>query len=137
MAGERGLSLAELGAIAETDPAFDHELDRRLAARARQGDVVLESRLAGWIATNEGLEAVRVWLACSDEERARRVGARDGETMADALATNRAREASEAARYRTYYGIDIGDLAVYDLVIDTTTTPAEACVEQILAAAGP
>ena len=137
MAGERGLSLAAFGAVAEGDPAIDLELDARLAARAREGDVVLESRLAGWIATNEGLAALRVWLACDDEERARRVGVRDGETIEEAMRTNRAREASEAARYRAYYGIDIGDLGVYDLTIDTTGTPPEACVERILGAAGP
>jgi predicted cytidylate kinase len=135
MAAERGLSLAEFGRVAEADPGFDAELDGRLADRARAGDVVLESRLAGWIATNEGLVALRVWLACDDEERARRVGVRDGESIADALATNRDREASEAARYAAYYGIDIGDLSIYDLVIDTTATPPEACVEQILDAA--
>lgn len=137
MAGERGLSLAAFGAVAEGDPAIDLELDDRLAQRARQGDVVLESRLAGWIATNEGLPALRVWLACDDEERARRVGLRDGETVEQAMATNRAREASEAARYRAYYAIDIGDLSVYDLVIDTTSTPADACVEAVLAAGVP
>lgn len=135
MAAEQGLSLAAFSAVAEHDPAIDLELDARLAGRARQGDVVLESRLAGWITTNEGLDGVRVWLACDDEERARRVGLRDGETLEQALLTNRAREASEAARYATYYEIDIGDLGIYDLVIDTTTTPAEACVERILAAA--
>jgi predicted cytidylate kinase len=135
MAGERGLSLAAFGSVAEGDPAIDLELDARLARRARDGDVVLESRLAGWIATNEGLDAVRVWLACDDDERARRVGLRDGESLEQAMATNRAREASEAARYRAYYAIDIGDLSVYDLVIDTTSTPADACVDLVLAAA--
>jgi predicted cytidylate kinase len=136
MAAEQGLSLAAFGAVAEHDPAIDLELDARLASRARDGDVVLESRLAGWIVANEGLAGTRVWLTCDDEERARRVGLRDGESLAQALATNRAREASEAARYRAYYGIDIADLGVYHLVIDTTSTPAEACIERVLVAAG-
>ena len=136
MAAERGLSLAEFGAVAEGDAAIDLELDARLAARARDGDVVLESRLAGWITANEGLDALRVWLACDTEERARRVGVRDGESLDDAIANNRAREASEAARYRAYYGIDITDLGVYGLVIDTTETPADRCVALVLAATG-
>lgn len=135
MAAEHGLSLAAFGAVAEHDPAIDLELDARLAKRAHDGDVVLESRLAGWITTNEGLAGLKVWLACDDEERARRVGFRDGESLEQALATNRAREASEAARYQAYYGIDLADLSIYDLVIDTTTAPAEACVEAVLAAA--
>lgn len=137
MAAERGRSLADFGAEAEAEPGTDLELDRRLAERARQGDVVLESRLAGWIATNEGLGALRVWLACDDHERDRRVGTRDGQSVEEAAAANRAREASEAARYAAYYGIDLGDLSIYDLVIDTTATPPDACVELILAEARP
>ena len=53
---------------------------------------------------------MRVWLACDDTERARRVAARDGGSVEDAVAANRRREASEAARYLAYYGIDLGDL---------------------------
>lgn len=134
MAAELGLSVAEFSALCEDDPAYDEELDRRLAARARAGDLVLESRLAGWIATNEALPAVRVWLHCDAEERARRVAERDGGPLAGALDANAAREASEAARYRSYYGIDLHDLAIYDLVLDSTTTPPGELVDAILRA---
>ena len=101
------------------------ELDARLARRGAEGDVVLESRLAGWIATHEGLPGLRVWVACHADERARRVAAREGSDLGRARAENDAREASEAERYRTYYGIDIADLAPYDLVLDSTSTPVE------------
>ena len=53
----------------------------------------------------------------------RRVAGREGVDVDAALAANRAREASEAARYRAYYGIDIADLRAYDLVLDTTVEP--------------
>jgi len=132
MAAEAGESLVDFGARAESDPAIDVELDGRLAAAARAGDVVLESRLAGWIATNEGVDAVRVWIACDERERARRVAGRDGQPVDAALATNRTREASEATRYLAYYGIDIADLTIYDLVLDSTATPPEDLVRSIL-----
>lgn len=132
MAAERGLSLVEFGALAEADARFDLELDARLAQRARAGDVVLESRLAGWIATNESLPALRVWIACDDAERARRVAQRDGGDVELAADTNLRREASEAARYRAYYGIDLFDLAVYDLVLDSTATAPDELVEAVL-----
>lgn len=135
MAAERGLELAAFGAVAESDPAIDVEIDRRLADRGAAGVVVLESRLAGWIATNEALDGLKVWLACDDDVRARRVSGRDGGDVASARAENAAREASEATRYRGYYGIDIGDLAIYDLVIDTTTAPVDEVVDRIVAAA--
>jgi cytidylate kinase len=137
LARERGLDLVAFSRLAEADPAIDLALDRRLAQRATEGGVVLESRLAGHIATNEGLfGAVRVWVACDEDERARRVGAREGAGEVAALAANRTREASERSRYRQYYGIDLDDLSVYDLLLDSTTTPPPDLVAQILAAAG-
>jgi cytidylate kinase len=135
LAAERGMALAEFGALAESDPAIDRELDARLAARARQGDVLLESRLAGWILANESLDGLRVWIACDAGERARRVSGRDGGSLDEAVAANEAREASEAARYQAYYGIDITDLGVYHLVLDSTSAEVADLVEVIAAAA--
>lgn len=131
IAAELGLSVAAFSALCETDPEYDRELDRRLAARATEGDVVLESRLAGWIATNEKIDGLRVWIECSDEERARRVSDRDGGSVEQSLTENRVRATSEATRYRTYYGIDIGDLSIYDLILDSTSAPPEDLVEAI------
>jgi predicted cytidylate kinase len=134
MAAERGLDVSAFSAVAEADPEIDLELDQRLANRAGQGDVVLESRLAGWIVTNEGLTAMRMWVDADENERARRVAVREGIDPATALEANRAREASERLRYRTYYGIDLDDLTVYDQVIDSTGIEPGAIAESILAA---
>lgn len=133
-AAERGLSLADFSALAERDPSVDVALDARLAARARAGDVVLESRLAGWVATNEGLAAMRVWLACDEAVRAGRVAARDGQPRADALAANRRREASERLRYRKYYGIDVDDLTIYDLVLDSGEQGPDELMSRVVGA---
>ena len=134
LAAERGLDVHAFGALAEGDPSIDIELDARLADRGREGAVVLESRLAGWIATNEGLDATRVWVTCRPEERARRVSGREGSSAVDAAAENARREASEAERYLTYYGIDITDTSPYDLVVDSTDTPVDALLAQVTAA---
>ena len=136
MASERGLSLAAFAEIAESDDAIDRALDDRLVDRAREGDVLLESRLAGWLVTQAALPALRIWLSCDEHERAARVGGRDGHAAADALATNRVREASERTRYLTYYGIDLTDLRIYDLVIDSTAQGPDLIIDQIVAAAG-
>jgi cytidylate kinase len=146
MAAERGLSIPEFSALSEADPAIDVELDRRLAEAARAGGVVLESRLAGWIATNEGVASggggggdgvARVWIACDDVERARRVAEREGLDLRAALAANADREASEAKRYRDYYAIDLADLSPYDLVLDSTTTGPDDLVAAILKVVAP
>jgi len=136
LAAERGMDLVSFGALAEADPQIDVELDRRLGRRAAEGDVVLESRLAGWILTLEGHDGLRVWIACDADERARRVAGREGRDAREARAHNDAREASEAVRYHAYYGIDITDLSPYDLVLDSTERPADDLIAAIVSAAG-
>jgi predicted cytidylate kinase len=135
LAAEAGMSVSDFSAHAEVDDRVDRELDARLAELAKEGDVVLESRLAGWLAHQEGAHGLRVWIACDEEERAARVAAREGLDAAAALAANRVREASEKGRYLAYYGIDLDDLGVYHVVLDSTSTPAATLVEQILALA--
>lgn len=135
MAAERGLSLAQFAALAEGDETIDRALDARLTDRARTGGVILESRLAGWLAQRGEVDGLRVWIACDEQERARRVAGRDGHDAAEALATNQVREASERARYLGYYGIDLADLSVYDLVLDSTERSPDELVAEVVAAA--
>lgn len=136
LAAERGMSLADFARVAEDDDRIDRALDDRLTDRARDGDVLLESRLSAWLVTRAGLPALRVLLECDEHERARRVAGRDGHEADAALAVNRAREASERARYQAYYGIDVTDTSVYDLVLDSTATPPADLVAAVVEAAG-
>ncbi len=135
MAAEAGMTLAEFGRHAQANPEIDRALDARLTDRARAGSCIVESRLAGWLATRAGLDAVRVWVRCDDEERARRVGGRDGRTLSQAIADNVEREALERARYRDFYEIDLTDLSVYDLVLDSTSAPPDSLAAKVVAAA--
>jgi CMP/dCMP kinase len=134
LAADAGLTLAEFGRRAELRPEIDLEVDRRLAERAKEGGVVLESRLAGWIALNEGLEGLRVWLECREDVRASRVAVRDGLDAEKALETNRTRERSERSRYRSYYGIDLDDLGPYDRVLDSAASAPDELVATIVGA---
>jgi cytidylate kinase len=136
MASERGLTLTEFSLVAEADDAVDRALDDRLAARIAAGDVLVESRLAGWLAHRGGHVGVRVWIACDEVERARRVGTRDQHDLGAALEANQVREASERARYQEYYGIDLTDLSIYDLVLDSTDVGPDELVASIVTAAG-
>jgi CMP/dCMP kinase len=135
MAAERQLTLPQFGRYAADHPEVDAELDRRLAERARAGDVLIESRLAGWIARNEGLTAVAVFIDCSPAERARRVAGREGTSVEQALADNTERQQIERARYIALYGIDIEDLSIYDLVLDSGALAPAELAERVVAAA--
>ena len=62
LARERNATLAEFAREAEGNDAIDRALDDRLTERAHKGDVLVESRLAGWLVTGAGLDALRVWI---------------------------------------------------------------------------
>lgn len=135
MAAEAGRSLADFGAYAQEHPEIDLELDRRLEARARDGGCVIESRLAGWLATRAGLTAVRAWVDCDETVRAERVAQREGTTPEQAAEDNAERAALEHARYRAVYDIDLSDQSIYDLVLDSTRTGPGELAELIIEAA--
>ena len=90
--------------------------------------------MTGWMAVRGKLSAHKVWLQASAEIRAERIGLRDGDVAA--LEQMLARQASESQRYREHHGIDIGDLSVYDSVINTETNEPPAVVAMILKALG-
>jgi predicted cytidylate kinase len=135
-ANERGLSLPQLNELAEKDHSIDRELDDRLAEWARKGGVVLEGRLAGFIADEQHVDALKVWLTASDRVRAERVAQREGvESAAAILEENSTRHDSDAKRYKLIYGYDLDDTSIYDLVLVTDERTPEDIARQIFAAA--
>ncbi len=118
VANERGLSPVELNELAEEDAAIDYDLDRRQYELARdREDLVLESRLAGWLAGDAA--DIRVWLTAPLSVRVERIAERESKPFETVRMETRRRAESEARRYRTYYDIDIDDLSIYDLVLNT------------------
>jgi len=118
IAAERDLTPLELNRQAEDDDAIDRDLDRRLRTTARDADeLVLESRLAGWMAGEYA--DLKVWLDAPLEVRAARIADREDKSVETASEETRARAESEALRYEEYYDVDIADLSIYDLVVNT------------------
>ena len=134
-AKRRGLSLEKFNELSEQDHSIDRNLDSQMAERARQGDVVLEGRLAGYLAADNHLDALKVWLDASDDVRARRVAQREGADWRTVLEENRVRHGSDAKRYKTIYGYDLADTGVYDVVLSTDDRSPEALVQELAAAA--
>jgi cytidylate kinase len=135
LAAERHMRLPEFGLYVADNPEVDVELDSRLARRARDGQAVVESRLAGWIAHNEALEAVIVWIDCDPRTRAQRVAAREGVSVERALADNEERQLVERRRYLALYGVDLLDLSIYELVLDSGVLRPQELADRIVAAA--
>ena len=118
LAAERGLSPVEFNELAEEDDQIDRDLDRRLRQVAlERDDVVLESRLAGWLAADHA--DLKIWLDAPVAVRAERIAEREDKPIDRAREETLRREDSEARRYDAYYNIDIADLTIYDIALNT------------------
>lgn len=129
MAAEAGQVFEQYMTEIAQDPAREKAVDAKLVERARQGGVILESRVMAWILPPD-IEAYRIWLTCNLTERARRINQR--EVTEDALARIEYREQIDVQRYSDLYDLDLSDLGVFDQVIDTTITPAAEVAAQVL-----
>ena len=132
-AAERGLTLQELGAIAEKDPSIDETIDSRILEIASKHDsMIFESRLSAYMLSRNNIPAFKVYLDASPAVRIKRIGKRDGESEAEAEKNTLDRQVSEAKRYMKYYNIDINDKSVYDLIVVTDDRTPEEVTETII-----
>ncbi|MFC4552013.1 MULTISPECIES: (d)CMP kinase [Halorussus] len=133
LADERDYTPLEFNKLAEENDQIDRDLDHRLAEiAAERDDVILESRLAGWLAGDHA--DFRVWLDAPLDVRAARIAEREGKSVEKAGEETAAREGSETDRYAEYYGIDITDLKIYDLCINTARWDAESVLDMLVTA---
>jgi len=133
MARERGMTLNEFGKLANDNPEIDLELDDRQVAIARAGGILLEGRLAGFMVRRAGIPAVKVCLVAPREVRMARVSGRDGLDFGEAMRLSEEREADERTRFIEFYGYDLNDTSIYDLVMDSSRHSAEDICRQIVA----
>jgi len=116
IAKERGMTLDEFSRYAERRPEIDRQVDGRTANAANEGDVLIDARLAGWMA--KGAD-VKILLTAPLELRVKRIARRERRRYEDVLAETERREISEAKRFKRFYGIDVDDHSVFDLVLNT------------------
>ncbi|MCD6156796.1 MAG: AAA family ATPase [Euryarchaeota archaeon] len=134
LAREHGMSLIEFQDYALSHPEIDREIDRRSVELLRAGGYVVEGRLAAHMAVTAGVKGVlKVYLKASEGVRARRIAKREKISIEEALSHIRERARKERERYLRIYGIDVEDMSIYDLIIDTTNLPPESIVEVIIA----
>lgn len=126
LAKKYDMNLAEFGSYCETHDDVDRELDDKQVQLLRKGNVLLEGRLAGWLAVNNNIDAFKIWIDADASIRAKRIVNREGGTVKDQLKKMTNREKSEQTRYKSYYDIDLTDTSIYDLIIDSShKTPEE------------
>ncbi len=121
MAKEMNMDLNEFSKYAEQNPEIDKEIDRRQVELAKKGNIVLEGRLAAWMLKNNDVEpTVSIWLKARPMVRCKRISERENEDIELALEKMIKRENSEKKRYKEIYNIDIDDLSIYNIMIDSS-----------------
>jgi cytidylate kinase len=135
MAKEMGMDLQEFSKYAETHEEIDKEVDRRQVELARQGNIILEGRLAAWMLLRNGIKPdLTIWFKAPLEVRAERISKREDMDKDIALKKMIDREKSEKKRYKEIYNIDLDDLSVYDLVVDTSKWDVEGVFDIVSSA---
>jgi len=127
MARERGMTLEEFSALAEKDSSFDRKVDERQRELAMEGDAVVDGRLSGRFIDAD----LKIWLTAPFQVRAERVARRDGIDLEEAVRRMREREASEERRYKKIYKIDLHDLTIYDVVLNTALSSSQGVIKVI------
>ena len=116
-AQSRCMSLAEFGILAKCNEEIDRSLDEAQKKIAKEKDnMILEGRLSGFLVDAD----IKLWLKAPVEVRAKRIAIRENKSVSSAIAETSEREECERERYLKYYNIDIRDMSIYDLVIDST-----------------
>ncbi|MEM5947855.1 (d)CMP kinase [Spirochaetia bacterium 38H-sp] len=117
IAAEKGVTLEQI--MEEANKSFDWDiyLDNKQKDFLEEGNCVLGSRLAIWLAPKE---ALKVYLYASPEVRAQRIRKREGGDFKDVFNRTKQRDISDSKRYKELYGIDIEKYQeVADIIIDT------------------
>lgn len=126
------MSLEEFGKFCEKNSDIDKELDNRQLEILKKGEVILEGRLAGWLAYLNKIPAFKIIIDTDIETRAKRIVNREAGSVEKRKKEIIKREKSEILRYKKYYNIDLKDTSIYDLVIDSGDKTPEEIVDIIL-----
>ncbi len=125
LASQRCMSLDEFGMLAKCNDEIDRKLDEEQKKISDEKDnIIIEGRLSGFLVDAD----LKVWLKAPLKVRAERIAKRENKPLSSAVKETSEREECERVRYLNYYDIDIRDLSVYDIVIDSTKlNPEEIC----------
>lgn len=132
LAEKHKMSLEEFGKYCESHRQIDEELDQHQLDVLREGNVIVEGRISGWLAYRNHIPAVKILLSADLHIRAGRIVKREQGDVEKRKKEIMKREKSEATRYMKYYTIDVNDTSIYDLVIDSGDKTPEEILRLIL-----
>jgi CMP/dCMP kinase len=114
----------------KSDPSFDKKVDEKLIQIVKKGGAVITSYTLPWLVLEESVIIIKFWLRGSPENRAKRMGNRDGISLAEAKRITKLRDEENKRIYHRLYGFHFGeDLTVFDYVLNTDRLSLDSLVE--------
>jgi CMP/dCMP kinase len=109
-----------------SNPEFDKKVDDKLKEIFQVGGVVITSYTLPWLVD----DGIKIWLAGSLENSAKRMKTRDNMNEKKALEIVKTRYDENKKLYKKLYNFDFGEnLSVFDKIIDTDEIDAEKVLE--------
>lgn len=127
IASERDLTVGELSEKA--DKETDLEVDRRTFQKGLSENCVIESRISCHVMGD--YSDLKIRLTADLDERGDRVAEREEISEEEARERIIKRDRDNKERYRDYYGIDMDNFQIYDLIIDNTELSIEETNELV------
>lgn len=126
LAEDHHMSIEEFSKYSENSHEIDKKIDEQLKLKLQSTDnIIVESRLAGWIAYLNNIKAIKIFIDASFDIRVKRISGRETVSR-DTISKNlEIREQSEKYRYLLIYNIDYEDLKIYDLIINNDNKEPE------------
>jgi cytidylate kinase len=129
MAEDKGKDLMEFSKFAEGNTEIDLEIDQRQAQIAQKSeDLIVEGRLSAYFINAD----LKVWCTAPMDVRAQRISQREDKTIQMAREEIISRERSETHRYLEIHNINIHEMEIYHLIINTHAFKADSVAEIIL-----
>ena len=130
VASKMGLTLGELTELSEKEKRIDQEIDEAALRIIKDGNYIIEGRLAGWLSYEQNITSLKIWIKAEERIRHERIVSRDENEKDKEMIVKR--EKSELGRYRKYYGFDLESTDIYDLVFDSSILKPEEIIGAIL-----
>ena len=129
IAKEKNLSLLELSEKAMLSPEIDAIIDNMQKEEASKGNVIIDGLISSFICKD--FANIKIYIKADLETRINRIAKRDGIDFNKALKETLERENNERERFKKFYGFDIDNISIYDLVIDNSFISAPICIKII------
>ncbi len=133
MAENANMNLEEFSKKAELQEEIDKFIDDKTVELAKLKDnIVVDAQLGGWMLKD--IANMLIYITAPFETRIGRIIQRENKSAETTRQETITREESEKSRYQKLYKIDISDLTIYDIILNSQKFSASDCVQIILLA---